>query len=126
MKQLLTIAAAAVALLVSSVPLSAHDDRLHGPNALTGEIVAATADGLSLKTKTDTVKVKFSSKTTFELDKKAVNKTHVRQGDRAGVIGSKLPSGEWMANEVILGLPAPKAATDAKKAAEKKDAEHKH
>lgn len=99
---------AAVALLASST-LVAHDQRLHKGNALTGEIVSVSADGLQLKTKTDTVKVKFSSRTKFEHDKKPVDNSHVKAGDRAGVIGSKLPTGEVMANEVLLGLPAPRA-----------------
>jgi hypothetical protein len=102
----------AVAMLLASLSF-AHDERLHKDNALTGEIVSVTADGLQLKTKMDTVTVRFSSKTKFELDKKAVDKSQVRQGDRAGVIGNKLPTGEVMANEVILGLPAPGAAADA-------------
>ncbi len=112
----------AAATLLASLSL-AHDERLHKGNALTGEIVAVTADGLQLKTKTDTVTVKFSSKTKFELDKKAVDKSHVRQGDRVGVIGNKLPTGEVMANEVVLGLPAPAEGAEggAKKAADPKD-----
>lgn len=126
MKQARMIVTVFAALLASNSNVSAHDDRLHGPNALTGNIVAASADGFSLKTKTDTVKVKYSSKTKFELDKKAVDKSLVHVGDRTGVIGSKLPSGEWMANEVILGLPAPKPAADAPKTAEKKAPDHKH
>ena len=67
--------------------------------------------------------MKFSSKTKFELDKKAVDKNQVRQGDHAGVIGNKLPTGEVMANEVLLGLPAPGegAKGGAKKAADPKD-----
>lgn len=75
------------------------------------------------KTKMDTVTVTFSSKTKFELDKKVVDKSQVRQGDRAGVIGNKLPTGEVMATEVLLGLPAPAAAggADTKKAAEPKN-----
>jgi hypothetical protein len=109
---------AAMALLWSSM-LVAHDKRLHKGNALTGEVVSVSADGFQLKTKTDTVKVKFSTKTKFEHDKKAVDKTHLKAGDRAGVIGNKLPTGEVMANEVLLGLPAPnpggeKPATSAK------------
>jgi len=108
MKRML-ITLAAVALLASST-LFAHDERLHKGNALTGEIVAVQANGFQLKTKTDTVKVKFSSKTKFEHDKKSVDKTHVKPGDRAGVIGNKLPTGEVMANEVLLGLPAPNPA----------------
>jgi hypothetical protein len=109
MNRLLVSKLAAVALLASST-LVAHDERLHKGNALTGEIVSVNADGLQLKTKTDTVKVKFSSKTKFEHDKKTVDKTHVKAGDRAGVIGSKLPTGEVMANEVLLGLLTPNAA----------------
>lgn len=57
---------------------------------------------MELKTRTDRVEVKFSSKTEFEHDKKAVDKSHVKVGDRAGVVGNKLPTGEWMANAVIL------------------------
>ena len=114
MNRILTLAFAVIGLLATSTVASAHDERLHGKNALTGEIVSSTADGLQLKTKTDTVTVKFSSKTKFEHDKKEVDKSHVRKGDRAGVIGSKLPTGEVMANQVILGLEAPKPA-EAKK-----------
>ncbi len=115
---------AALALLACSTVLWGHDDRLHGANAVTGQIVAANADGMELKTRTDTVKVKFSTKTKFEHDKKAVDKSHVKVGDRAGVVGNKLPTGEWMANEVILGLPAPNPAGSAKSAT-KKAAEQK-
>ena len=114
MNRILSTALATLALLATSTVASAHDERLHGANALTGEIVSTTADGLQLKTKADTVTVKFSSKTKFEHDKKEVDKTHVKKGDRAGVIGSKLPTGEVMANQVILGLEAPKAAESKK------------
>lgn len=113
MNRVLSIALLSVAFLASSA--SAHDERLHGKNALTGEIVSTTPDGLKLKTKTDTVTVKFSSKTKFEHAEKQVDKSQVRSGDRVGVIGPKLPTGEVMAHEVILGLPAPKAPTEAKK-----------
>jgi hypothetical protein len=110
MNRILTLVLTVVALVATSTVASAHDERLHGKNALTGEIVSSTGDGFELKTKTETVKVKFSSKTKFEHDKKEVDKSHVRTGDRAGVIGSKLPTGEVMANQVILGLPAPQPA----------------
>ncbi len=124
MNRMLMTAVATVALLVSAPQLRSHNERLHGANALTGQIAAVNADGIDLKTRTDTVKVKFSSKTKFEHDKKAVDKSHVKVGDRAGVIGNKLPTGEWMANEVILGRPAPSPA-GVNKSAPKKDADHK-
>ncbi len=49
-------------ILLTLSTLMAHDERLHKGNALTGEIVSVSADGLQLKTKTDTINVKFSSK----------------------------------------------------------------
>lgn len=107
MNRMLMTAVATLALLVSSTMLWGHDERLHGANAVTGQITAVSADGMDLKVRENTVKVKFSSKTKFEHEKKAVDKSHVKVGDRAGVVGNKLPTGEWMANEVILGLPAP-------------------
>lgn len=116
MKHKLTIVLATAALLLG-MQLMAHDDKIH--KATVGEVTAATSDGLSMKTKDGVVKVKYSSKTAFELDKKPADKSGIKMGDRVGVIGSKLPTGELMANEVILGVPAPKPA-GAKKS------EHKH
>ena len=102
MNRMLMTAVATLALLVYSTVLWGHDERLHGANAVTGQITAVSADGMDLKVRDNTVKVKFSSKTKFEHDKKAVDKSHVKVGDRAGVVGNKLPTGEWMANAVIL------------------------
>jgi len=115
MNRILTMTVAALALLVPSTTLWSHDPRLHGANAVTGQVVSAQADGMELKTRTATVKVKFSSKTRFEHDEKAVDRSHVKVGDRAGVVGNKLPTGEWMANEVLLGLPAPSPAGSPRK-----------
>jgi hypothetical protein len=114
MNRLLTTILLTGSLLATTVSLFAHDARLHGANALTGQVVSASADGMELKTRTDTVKIKVSSKTKFEHDKQTVDKSHVKVGDRAGIIGNKLPNGEWMANEVILGLPAPTPKKEAK------------
>lgn len=108
----------ATILALFALPLAAHDDKIH--KATVGIVAAATADGLDLNTKTGMVKVKYSSKTTFELNKKPAEKKIVRVGDRIGVLGSKLPSGELMANEVILGVPEPKPAKTAEKKAEQK------
>lgn len=105
------------AVLGASARISAHDDKIH--KATIGEVTAMSADGLTLKTKDGVVKVKYSSRTTFELNKKPAEKSGVKIGDRAGVIGSKLPTGELMANEIILGLPKPKTA-------EPRKPEHKH
>jgi hypothetical protein len=115
MNRMLMTAFATLALLAVSMMLWGHDERLHGANAVTGQITGVNADGMDLKVRDNIVKVKFSSKTKFEHDKKAVDKSHVKVGDRAGVVGNKLPTGEWMANEVILGLPAPNPAAKSGK-----------
>jgi hypothetical protein len=117
MKRRFVLGLSAMALLLGSIPVSAHDDKIH--KATVGEVAAATDSGLDLKTKDGIVRVKYSSNTTFELNEKAANKSGVKVGGRVGVIGSKLPSGELMAQEVLLGVPAP-TATPAKKD------DHKH
>ncbi len=121
------IVTSAFAILFSAAATTtlAHDDkRLH--NAVIGEILSITAEGFQLKTKTDTVTVKFSSKTKFERDKKVVGKTDVHKGEQAAVVGTKLPTGEVMANEVLLGLPAERPASEADSAPKAKDPHHKH
>jgi hypothetical protein len=112
MKRRFVLALAAMALLLGSMQLVAHDDKIH--KATVGVVAAAADGGLDLQTKDGVVKVKYSSKTTFELDKKPAAKSGVKVGDRVGVIGSKLPTGELMANEVILGVPAPRPGAGKK------------
>ncbi len=110
-------------LLTASV--RAHDPRLHKPNAVTGEITSVAADGFELKTKTDTIKVTFSSKTKFEHGNETVDKSHLGKGARVGVIGTKLPSGELVAKEVLLGLTEAKGSA-ATKSDKKTSTDHKH
>ena len=103
----------------------AHDERLHKPNAVTGQIVSVADDNFQLKTKTDTIKVTFSSKTKFEHGKETVDKSHLKKGETVGVIGTKLPSGELVAKEILLGLTASKEDS-AHKADKATKTEHKH
>jgi hypothetical protein len=110
-----------VALLTAGLML-AHEARLHGANAFIGEVTAVTGKGLQLKTKTGIVTVNYSSKTKFEMNEKPSNKKALKVGDKVGVAGSKLPSGEVMANEVLIGYVDPPAPEKA----EKKATEHKH
>ena len=83
--------------LLAPASIWAHDPKLHKPNAVTGEIASVAGDSFELKTKTDTIKVTFSSKTKFEHGKETVDKSHLVKGDRVGVIGTKLPTGELVA-----------------------------
>ncbi|MBI4904546.1 MAG: OB-fold nucleic acid binding domain-containing protein [Acidobacteria bacterium] len=123
MNRLLGIALCALVLLAPARGW-AHDPRLHKGNAVTGEIALVTGDNFDLKTAAGNIKVTFSSKTTFEHGKQKVDKSHLRKGDRVGVIGTKLPTGELVAKEILLGLPEP--GKNAAKTGEKAKPAHKH
>lgn len=99
-------------MAILSASLWAHDDKIH--KATIGEVAAVASDGLDLKTKTGVVKVKYSSRTKFERDKKPVDRSNVRTGEALGVIGNKLPTGELMAIEVLLGRDAQKELAEQK------------
>jgi hypothetical protein len=114
----------AIATLVSAGLMLAHEARLHGANAFIGEVTSVSSKGMQLKTKNGLVTVKYSSKTKFEMNEKPSNKKALKVGDNAGVAGSKLPNGEVMANEVLIGYVDP--LPTEKKATEKKATEHKH
>lgn len=79
--------------------------------------------------------VTFSSKTKFEHGNATVDRTHVTKGAQISVFGTKLPTGEVVAREVLIGagehpeanVPAKKAkATPAKAKTAPAHAEHKH
>jgi hypothetical protein len=100
-----------IAMLLLCAVLSGHDPALHRTKTITGQVESLTEDGIALKTRTGLVKVKFSGKTKFVEQKKPVDKSRLHAGDWAGVIGNEQHSGEFLATEVILGLPAPPAGT---------------
>lgn len=105
--------------MVAAAGLWAHDARLHQANAVTGDVVAMGADSFDLKTAKGTVKVTLNAKTKFEDAGKAADRSRLGKGARIGVIGTKLPSGELVAKEVLLNVAdtsrgaAPKAAAPA-------------
>lgn len=105
MRRLLMTIMACLALVAFAVPAIAHE----GHGATIGEVLSVSADGFQLKTAKETVTVKFSDKTAFELDKKPAEKSALKKGDRVAVTGTKAPSGEIVATKVVLGLPAPAA-----------------
>lgn len=125
MKQIAMTAALALGLLASG-SVMAHDAKLHKGKATTGEVISVADDRFEIKTSTGTTVVSFSSKTKFEHGNQTVDKTHVSKGAKVSVIGTKLPSGELVAREVMLGVSD--AATDhsAMKTADKEKSPHKH
>lgn len=125
MKHIVMTAVLAFGLLAPGAVM-AHDAKLHKGKATTGEVVSVADDRFEMKTSTGTTVVSFSSKTKFEHGNQTVDKTHVSKGAKVSVIGTKLPNGELVAREVMLG--ASDAATDhsAMKTAGKEKSEHKH
>ncbi|MSV29769.1 MAG: hypothetical protein EXQ52_13635 [Bryobacterales bacterium] len=123
----LTITTLVTLALLASAGVWAHDAKLHKGKVIEGEITSVGVDSFELKTPAGTIKVAFSSKTKFEHGKDTVDKSHLVKGDHAGVIGTKLPTGELVAKEVLLGLPASKESVAPKPdQATKKNADHKH
>jgi hypothetical protein len=116
MKQIREFVGIFAMMAILSTALWAHDDKIH--KATIGAVSTVAADGLELKTKTGVVKVKYSSRTRFERDKKPVDRSNVRKGEALGVIGNKLPTGELMAIEVLLGRDVQKEL-DAQKGGHK-------
>ena len=128
---------AAVFALSLMVPAAAvaHDASKHKGKPIKGEVSNVSKDGVELKTTDGNVPVTFSSKTKFEHGNAAVDKTHVTKGAQVSVFGTKLPTGEVVAREVLIGageqqegnVAAKKASsTPAKGKAAPAHAEHKH
>ena len=125
MKRIWVLMAIALASLLP-ITLGAHDASKHKGKAITGEIISLGDDRFELKTDAGKAAVTFSSKTKFEHDGKPVDKTHLQKGERVSVIGTKLPSGEIVAREVLMGTDASHKASAQKsgKTAEKKTDPH--
>ena len=88
-------------------------------------MISVTGDRFELKTATGTVPVTFSTKTKFEHGEATVDKTHLAKGQKVKVFGTKLPSGDLVAKEVLLGVSE---STDHQKSekGKKPAGEHKH
>jgi len=93
----------------------AHDPKLHKGNATTGTVAAVNTGSFDLKTPTATFKVTYDAKTKFEHGNAAVDASHLKKGESVSVIGTKLPTGELVAKEVLLGVAAPHTAPHPKK-----------
>ena len=94
--------------------LSAHDAQ--GP-ATKGQIVSVAGDSFVMKTDKGNITVTMNKDTKIEHGDKAVDKTHLMKGEKVTVYGTKLPSGEFVAKEVMMG---------AAPAASKEKTQHKH
>jgi len=90
---------------LSVVSAVAHDKSLHKGKPTEGTITTVSGDQIDLKTTAGNVKVALTSKTKIEHGKETVDRTHLKAGERISVFGTKLPSGELVAREVLIGTP---------------------
>jgi hypothetical protein len=89
--------------ILACAVLSAHDAKLHKGKATEGEIVSIAASKMELKTATGSVIVTLSAKTKYEHGDQTVTKGHLKKGEKISVFGTKLPTGELVATEVVMG-----------------------
>lgn len=124
MKRMTAIVAAFLWLIVPATVM-AHDPSKHKGKSTDGEVVSISGDRFELKTAAATVPVTFSSKTKFEHGDATVDKTHLTKGQKVKVFGTKLPSGDLVAKEVLLGVSETTDHHSTEKG-KKPAGEHKH
>ena len=86
--------------VVSSV--EAHDARLHKGKPTTGKVVSLDEQFLKLETATGTTTVTLREETKFERGNENVAREELKPGQQVRVFGTKLPTGELVAREVLL------------------------
>lgn len=113
MKKTLIMMLTAVALATGIA--FAHDASKHKGKPVQGEVIASSADRFEVKTESGVVPVTFSSKTKFEHGNATVDNTHVTKVTQVSIFGTKLPSGDMVAREVLIGTGAAKGQPVAQK-----------
>jgi hypothetical protein len=109
MKRYLFSTILAIALLAPSLAV-AHDASLHKGKATVGEVVSIAAGKMELKTATGPVTVTLNEKTKYEHGDQTVDVSHVAKGQKVSVFGTKLPTGELVAREILIGAADSHAA----------------
>jgi hypothetical protein len=90
-----------IGLLSASVAF-AHDASLHKGKPTVGQVTSLADKGVKLQTDKGPVMVTWQEKTVFERGDAQASPQEIHQGDRLTVFGTKLPSGELVAREVLL------------------------
>ena len=99
----------AISLLIPALA-SAHDASLHKGKATTGEVVSVSDSKMEMKTSAGPVTITLNGKTKYEHGSKAAAKSHLQKGQRISVFGTKLPTGELVAREIVIATPDSHAA----------------
>src|SRR5262245_52416844 len=106
----LFIALAVIGVLSLSTAY-AHDASLHKGKPTAGKASSLSDSGLTLQTASGPIAVTFQDKTKFERGDIQVSRQEIQQGDQLTVFGTKLPSGELVAREVLLPTSSAKGET---------------
>jgi len=91
--------------LFFAVPVAAfaHDASMHKGKNTIGEVMSIANDKLVMKTDKGSVPVTLIADTKVELEEgQAVTKGNLKVGDHLMVTGTKLPSGELVAKEIMI------------------------
>ena len=80
----------------------AHDASLHKGKPIVGKVESLSDNGVNLNTKNGTTPVIFQEKTKFERGDAQASAQEIQKGDQLTVFGTKIPSGELVAREVLL------------------------
>jgi hypothetical protein len=82
--------------------VNAHDPSKHKGTPMKGEIVSIATDSFDLLTNSQKFKVSLTSTTKIEHGNQLVKKDQLHKRTHVAVFGTKLPSGEIVAREVII------------------------
>jgi hypothetical protein len=106
--------------------VEAHDARLHKGKPTTGEVVSLDEQALKLKTATGTTTVTLGEETKFERGDKTVTREELKPGQQIRIFGTKLPTGELVAREVLLPATDSPTASPASHTSQQEKGAHTH
>ena len=96
------LSAVLLASLCGLSSVEAHDASLHKGKPTTGEVVSIAEQDVKLKTATGAITVTLRDETKFEQGDQTATKDELKPGQQIRVFGTKLPTGELVAREVLL------------------------
>ncbi len=105
--------ALALAAVLTGSAAYAHDASLHKGKPTVGTVESRSEKGVTLKTARGTTPVTFQDKTKFERGEAQASPQEIQPGDQLTVFGTKLPSGEMVAREVLLPTTKAKGESHA-------------
>ena len=91
----------AIMVLVPIVALG-HETRLHRGKPTEGEVASVQGDHLSLKTAAGSVPVTLTDGTKVERESQQATRADLAPGTHVAVFGTKLPTGELVAREIVI------------------------